>query len=193
MVFRYGFCLLLLTFGFVACQMDGGSGRNNVNNEPVIPSTWAIADTGGMSGLTFLRYGNGRFFARGSEGVLSSVNGINWFPVDFSTTFDNNQIIFIEFIGNRWVAACNNTAAVSTNGITWTTITGQFFRGTWSGNMFLSVTATGTAHSTDLINWTEHADDVIANIGSPPLLVRVAYGNGMWVAGGASFAGMGPG
>ena len=174
-----------------SCDMNGSNGSNN---DPVIPSTGTIADTGGMSGLSSLSFGNGRFFARGSEGVLTSTNGINWLPVDFSATFGNNQVLAIAFTGGRWVAiGGNSTFAVSTNGIAWTHIDSAFFGGTWTwaDNIFLRITATGTAHSPDLVNWTEHPDNVIANIGGT--MERFAFGNGVWVVGTSESGGSGAG
>ena len=190
MLLKNVFCSFVIIIAFISCNNNvGPDTSNDVNNAPVIPSNWVIADTGGILGFSQLAFGNGRFIVSGPQGALSSTNGINWSPVNLGAALGSEEIQVALFVGNRWVAAgVNNTLGVSTNGINWTVVE-QLSFGTWGQNMFLRITNTGTAHSTDLINWTYHNDNVIANIVGGASTIRVAHGNGMWVVGAMVFGG----
>ena len=127
-------------------------------------------------GPTEITYGNGLFVAvgyLGSNGVMTSPNGINW---TLRTAAQNNHWQSVAFGNGKFVAiATNGTSRTmySTDGINWTSV--NVNAGTNKIIFADGKFTTGQNYSTDGITWTN-----ASVINFPPY--GITYGNNVFVA-----------
>ena len=137
------------TIGIIMTSTNGTS-WNVVQETNTDPSTLGVS----------VAFGNGLFLAVSEEGhVASSADGITWTSQpDFP---GNPETLAILYAAGRFVVVGNNFAAVSTDGMTWTTgsLTGNDYWDnlTFGNGKYVAVSNASTnsfATSTDGLNWT---------------------------------------
>ncbi len=114
---------------------------------------------GPLTGITSIAYGNGKYIGVGFQKIVSSLDGSNWTVEDSAVPVN---FINLLFCNNQFVAISSDRCAIS-------------------GKHFVSDNNQITT-SSDGIKWTSH------NIGQYENLYAMAYGNGQFVAVGASGA-----
>ncbi|MGV6394503.1 hypothetical protein ACTUVN_004467 [Pseudomonas caspiana] len=125
-------------------------------------------------------YGNGIYVCIGSNGFVSSPDGVTWTNRAFGT---GNSWFSVIFAAGIFVAFMNNSAqfATSPDGINWTLRAGvaALNWAVYANGQFVAVGyGTAAATSPDGINWTLRA--IPATSGS---WVSIAFGAGLYVAG----------
>jgi hypothetical protein len=177
------------------------------------PTNWIpVADsTFAMSSIYGIAYEGGKWVAVGGDGKMAySTNGASWTAVTDRTIWRSeygsefSEIYAIAYGGGMWVAGGQDgKMAYSSDGVMWTPVadntawlsygSGVSIRGIAygsdgnAGNRFVAVGNSGKmAYSDDGITWAAVADNKIENH-----IEGIAYGGGMWVAGGeSSYGGM---
>jgi prepilin-type N-terminal cleavage/methylation domain-containing protein len=127
-----------------------------------------------------IAYGNGRYVAIGSNGVMSSTDGQTWTTVSTPVTRTWRSVTYG---GGKFVIIGDQTGTVtvlnSTDGITWTShtgVNGYLWESVTHGNgRFVAVSQARTMTSTDGQTWT-------SNTAGPRQWDGVTFGNGRFVA-----------
>lgn len=155
--------------------------------------TWTSRSSGTTSALRSVFFGNNLFVAVGDGGVLlTSPDGSSWTSRSSGTT---SALRAVKYLNGNWIAVgAGGVIITSTNGTSWTTRTSGVTRALYSiayGNGLYIVGMDGNAApqtaqnslltSTDLTTWSANGNFPFAI--SAPL---IDYGNGLFVAGGAS-------
>jgi len=206
-----------ITYGnnrFIAFSGANMAWSQNGETWTAVNSLFNIFGFDNIQGIT---YGNDRFVAVGGSGIMAwSTNGTTWTAVTAGTgtiditdpgnsTFGANSIRGITYGNDRFVAVGQQgRMAWSTNGETWTAVTGG--TGTGSGNLadpgnstfganqingiafgngtFVAVGNSGRmAWSTDGVTWTAvTAADNTFNVLNSNAIRGITYGNGRFVA-----------
>jgi hypothetical protein len=159
-------------------------------------AAWTAVDTYSIFGhvdIFAIAYGNNRFVAGGSGGVMAtSTDGVRWTAVS-NKIFGEYPIYEIVYGNGKFVASSREgKMAVSTNGTTWTAVSNDIFVRqiintaiAWGNNKFVAVGSRGRmATSTDGVTWTA----VSNNVFSPDFdtsIHAIAWGNNRFVAGGS--------
>lgn len=167
-------------------------GYNNSSQGMIITSTdgeyWTTraAQTNTLFSVT---YGAGTWVAGGNFGYLvtSTDDGATWTPRSFGVSQTINRVIY----GDKFVAVGNNsTIRTSTDGITWTArstgMSGAYNDIVYAAPLsrYVLIGSGGiVAYSTDAITWTNNYNGS-AYIGED--MNKVAYGNGVFIAGGTN-------
>jgi hypothetical protein len=179
--------------------------------------TWTAVtnNTFGESPINAIAYGNGKFVAGGGNTKIAySTDGKNWTPVLNNPFSSNNEdICAIAFGNGRFVAGgtgtgnYGSTMAYSTDGVTWIIPEekGPFANDNGIGYMISAIAHNGLAgsnskfiavndnsqmaYSTDGEVWIAIEDLYENPFGDPNNIHAIAYGDGMWVAGGDGIGG----
>jgi len=182
---------------FVVVGHNGGRTAGGVITS-IDGRTWVINNASVLTNKALVKvtFGNGVFVAIAYNNRLgiTSTNGVNWSETNLTLSTSWTDIAY----GNgRFVAVSTspgNTAAVSTDGITWTISAGFSFdceAVAYGNGMFLALPSwPGTSYigfySFDGLKWEAIID------GRKPYIIRrwagktITYGNGKFVAGGSS-------
>jgi hypothetical protein len=174
-----------LTFGNGVYVAGGNSGTLTTSTDG---TTWTTRTSGfGATNINALTFGNGIYVAAGDAGLLrSSTDAITWTA---RTSGFGTTIIFALTFGNGvYIAGGDNTIlTTSTNAITWTTRTSGLSAGadvfslSYGGLVYNLATNGGEIRtSTDGITWEGTTSGIAVEVPA------FAYGNGVFVAAGAS-------
>jgi hypothetical protein len=152
--------------------------------------TWTkVTDsTFGDSGILAVAYGAGKWVAVGydEKTAYSADGGVTW-TAGNPTTLGDYGVRKVAYGGDRWVAVGDGGVAYSTDGVTWTKVTGyseNFRHVAYGGGKWVAVLTAGRIwYSADGATWTAVTDSPFDNTIS---ISPVAYGNGKWVAVGGS-------
>jgi hypothetical protein len=178
----------------------GESGKIATSGDGVSWTAVTAANNGGFSTINGVAYGNGTWVAVGNSGkIATSGDGASWTAVSDST-FDSSIIKGVAYNNGTWVAVGESgKIATSGDGASWTavsdstfgtsTIIGVVYGGAGDDAGWVAVSYGKIATSGDGASWTAVSSN-LSNLNST-IYYDMAYGNGKWVAVGASGSGSG--
>jgi hypothetical protein len=169
--------------GFVAVGSDGEILHSEDGRD------WQIAQVDGLERdwLSMVSFFDGNYVALGGRRLVISTNGRDWAVSDFATNIWPRA--FAGGDGKWVVTADEQRLLVSTNGVDWeqrpTPVT--FSRIIYGSNLWVALTGGSEVYaSADLENWTQVEGGL--GWGWGPVLTRLSFGNGRFVAAGAGGA-----
>lgn len=120
--------------------------------------TWTQRTSGVTVSLRGVAYGNGMFVVVGSSGtILTSPDGVTWTKRTISTS---NTLSAVGFGGGRFVALGYGRRLTSSNGINWTSVSGEttvpdYYAITFARGRFFTVEGSAIYASTDGSSFTK--------------------------------------
>lgn len=146
-------------------------------------TTWSNRTSNTADILYATGYGNGIYLAGGANDTLRvSTDAITWTTQSFGT----GTVTSIFYNAGTYFLGTASGLKTSTNTLTWTTVSNAtIYDMEYANNLYVGSGSLYMYYSTDGVTWSRR----LSGMAQSDFIRAVTYGNGQFIAGGATFSG----